>query len=312
MPTALNLLQNLGAVFAALLGLAFGSFLNVVLTRFPEDESIATPRSHCRNCTHTLAWWENLPILSWLILRGRCRQCRSWIGLRYPLVELAIGLLWTACWLQFSPPLLSEALSNSGSHPVANALLTLIGHAVLCWLLVALAIFDAEYFWLPDWFTLPGIGIGFLLSLLLIWSRTLARHPMHLSDWLTEAWPPLVEILAAAAIVLVIRLAYWLIRRKEGMGLGDAKLMALLGAWLGLIGAVECFALAVFGATLAALFWLALLSTRRSTTDRKTSEWAKTPLPLGTFLSLAALSEIFYPDWPWTQWSALWTRLFLQ
>jgi leader peptidase (prepilin peptidase)/N-methyltransferase len=107
-----------------------------------------------------------------------------------------------------------------------------------------------------------------------------------------------IAILASAAIILVIRLAYWLVRRKEGIGLGDAKLMAMLGAWLGLRGALEGFVLSIFGALIAALIWLAILAVRR-----RSSEWAKMPLPLGTFLCLAALSELFYPSWLWATWS---------
>jgi len=84
------MIRVLGTVFAALLGLAFGSFLNVCLSRWPQDESVAAPRSHCRSCGRTLPWWENVPLLSWLALRGRCRSCKAWIGWRYPLVELAV------------------------------------------------------------------------------------------------------------------------------------------------------------------------------------------------------------------------------
>ncbi len=95
------MIRILGTVFAALLGLAFGSFLNVCLSRWPEGESVVTPRSHCRACGRTLAWWENVPLLSWLALRGRCRTCGVWIGWRYPLVELAVGGLWASAfaWL---------------------------------------------------------------------------------------------------------------------------------------------------------------------------------------------------------------------
>jgi len=293
-------MQQLGTLFAALLGLAFGSFLNVVLVRFPEDESLSTPRSHCRNCAHTLAWWENLPVLSWIILRARCRQCQTPISIRYPLIELTIGILWAWVWIKFSQPLFADDTFTT-PHQLTNALLQLIGHALFAWLLVALAALDAEYFWLPDWFTLPGIVLGYAVTIALAWTRNPGHHPF---DWSAEAWPPFVELLAPAAVVLVIRLAYWLVRRKEGMGLGDAKLMAMLGAWLGLIGALECFALAVFGATAAAFLSLAASAIRRDKAE--TREWAKAPLPLGTFLCIAALSEIFYPDWPWELWTR-WT-----
>jgi len=258
---------------------------------------MASPRSHCRNCAHTLAWWENIPLLSWLLLRGRCRNCRAWIGLRYPLIELSIGVLWTACWLRFGDPLFSPDLRHAAPHPLAHALAGLFGYAILCWMLVALAALDAEHFWLPDRLTLPGIGLGLTFTLLLSWSQT----PSHRTiDWLSELWSRLLETLISAGLVLGIRLAYWLFRRKEGMGLGDAKLMAMVGAWLGLLCALESFALAVLGATMAALVWLVMRALRG-----KAREWARMPLPLGTFICLGALSQVFYPDWPWTAWSSV-------
>src|ERR1039457_6567682 len=96
------MIRILGTIFAGLLGLAFGSFLNVCLSRWPAGESVVTPRSHCRSCEHILGWWENIPLLSWLSLRGRCRGCGTWIGWRYPLVELAVSVLWAyPAWRSF-------------------------------------------------------------------------------------------------------------------------------------------------------------------------------------------------------------------
>ncbi|WP_263358205.1 prepilin peptidase [Acidicapsa ligni] len=293
-----------GAVFAGLLGLAFGSFLNVCLSRLPEGENIAWPGSHCRTCDHTLAWWENLPLLSWIILRGRCHTCRDWIGFRYPLVELAVGLCWAGCWLKFGPALF---VLGDAPHQPAWGIVSLLGSLLLCWLLVALAALDAEYFWLPDWVTLPGIGLGFIFTLLQF--RPGLEHPIFFLDGpqtLTQAayWSG-IGILAAAGLVLAIRLAYWLVRRKEGMGLGDAKLMAMLAAWLSLPAAFESFALAILGATAFAIVWFAFAAIRNRS---QTSEgWAQIPLPLGTFLCLAALTQIFYPNWLWIAWS----RIFL-
>jgi leader peptidase (prepilin peptidase)/N-methyltransferase len=287
-------LELMGTIFAALLGLAFGSFLNVFLARFPEGESIVTPRSHCRHCEHTLAWWENIPLLSWILLRGRCRSCRHWIGLRYPLVELAVALLWTLCWLRFGKPLFAAGLAPDSAnseipHLLAHTLIELVGYSALCWLLAALAMLDAEHFWLPDWLTLPGIAAGFLFTLLATWSSWYFDQPANI---LHAAWHCFLAILAAGGLVLAIRLAYWLIRRQEGIGLGDAKLMAMLGAWLGLLGALETFMLAVLAASAAAILWLAVLAIRR-----KSSGWSQMPLPLGTFLCIAAIVEVFYPNW---------------
>ena len=291
----LNPLQLVGTVFEALLGLAFGSFLNVFLVRFPAGESVVAPRSHCRHCDHVLAWWENIPLLSWIVLRGRCRQCRAWIGIRYPLIELAIGFLWAACWFRFGP-ISVDAVAGPQQILAHTAtlfrLVHVIGANLLCWLLLALAILDAEYFWLPDWLTLPGIAIGFAYAALLGWIYQLGPALL-----LHTLWYRLLGILGAGGVVLAIRLAYWLIRRQEGMGLGDAKLMAMLAAWVGLRGSLECFTISIFAAAAAAMLWLAVLAIRR-----KTEGWAKMPLPLGTFLCAAALVEVFHPQWLWRWW----------
>ena len=289
-------MQIITATFAGMLGLVFGSFLNVVLSRLPEGESIVSPGSHCRHCDHTLSWWENIPLVSWILLKGRCRSCNTPISFRYPLVELTVALLWSACALKFWHPAPSLSFLNPHpSEPASHQLIAVLGYATLCWLLVALAALDLEFLWLPDRLTLPGIALGVTFSLLELGSSTVFRRQ---PAWLEEAWSRLIEILAAAAVILGIRLAYWLVRRKEGMGLGDAKLMGLLAAWLGLIGALESFAVAVLGATVAALLWLLYLAIRR-----KSSQWASLPLPLGTFLALAAIAEVFRPAWLWNWWS---------
>ena len=279
----------------AMLGLAFGSFLNVCLARLPENESIVSPGSHCRNCAHSLAWWENLPILSWTLLRGRCRGCESWIGIRYPLVEASVGILWTSCWFRFSGPIFALHSGEGGlRHPVASGLVSVAGYSILCWVLLGLALFDLGDFWLPNVFTLPGIGLGFVFTLLKVWSQTL--NGLQFS-FLATAWSCLLAILGGLGLILSIRLAYWMLRRQEGIGLGDAKLMAMFGAWLGLGGALGTFVLAVFFASAAALIWLLFLAVHG-----KKKEWAKMPLPLGTFLCGAALSNVFYPDWLWAWW----------
>ena len=133
-------------IFAGLLGLAFGSFLNVCLSRWPAGESIVRPGSHCRNCNRTLAWWENIPLLSWLALRGRCHTCHATISWRYPLVELAVGGLWAAAiWRGASfagapvPLGLGGRLLHYPETPFFFAL-----WLFLFWALVALACFDAE------------------------------------------------------------------------------------------------------------------------------------------------------------------------
>jgi leader peptidase (prepilin peptidase)/N-methyltransferase len=281
--------------FAGLFGLAFGSFLNVCLSRWPDGESIVSPSSHCRICGRELRWWENIPLLSWLALRGRCRTCKSWIGLRYPLVEAAVGVLWAAEMWNAAPVLLSHIFLGS----IWGYAFVQLSQMFFLWLLVALAVLDYENLWLPDALTIPGATLGFLSVLYSFWlsgRNVLAYYGasglMRPMLW-RVAWHRLLAIFAAALLILAIRWLYQLIRHREGLGLGDAKLMALLAAWLGLAGALVAF---FFGVVLAALAALLLLAAPRL---RHEGPWAEQKLPLGTFLSIGGIV------------SALWGQLLL-
>jgi leader peptidase (prepilin peptidase)/N-methyltransferase len=263
------MIRILGTIFAGLLGLAFGSFLNVCLSRWPEGESIVTPGSHCRNCDHSLTWWENVPLVSWLALRGRCRKCGSAVSWRYPLVELLVGALWaTNAWRSYH-----------AFFPLEFAL----GMMVFIWVLVALAVLDAEHLWLPDAITLPSIavGIGWVFVQGEQLGRALEMPPDRLID-AKEAARWLLGILAASAVVLLIRWVYRLVRKREGIGLGDAKLMALLAAWLGLPGALLAF---VLGVVIGAAMALVLLAVPGRNEERS----GLRKLPLGTFLCIGGI-----------------------
>ncbi len=304
-------------VFAGLLGLAFGSFLNVCATRWPACESVAKGRSHCRSCGRTLAWWENIPLASWLALRGRCRTCKAIIGWRYPLVELAVGGLWAlASWRTLAGGAdLALPLGVLGYQLFVAA-----GLMIFLWLLVALAVLDAENFWLPDRFVWPGIILGILSTV--VWAAIasnlnerysgevpLTALPMtpamesvmklgyFLEDiHLPGIGNPLVGLLVliagpalAAGSILLIRWLYWIVRRREGFGLGDAKLMAMLAAWLGLDGAMLAFAIGCILGALTALVLLALPSSRKDEPN-----WALKKLPLGTFLCIGGIVSVFW------------------
>jgi leader peptidase (prepilin peptidase) / N-methyltransferase len=282
------MIRILATLFAALVGLAFGSFLNVCLARWPAGESVVKPRSHCRSCARTLTWWENLPLLSWLALRGRCRTCGASISLRYPLVELAVAASWAVIMWQtvsqfnalaagiaplpisFSPRFLIELDA------------TVVGELFLTWILVGLAALDAEFLWLPDIVTLPGIGLGIVFTLLRgnPFTAEFSPHTSALQRLLHIAF----AILIGAGLVLIIRWTYWLVRRREGMGLGDAKLMAMLAAWLGLPGALLSFGIGIVAATIAALVLLA-----KPAAHRGSETWAATRLPLGSFLCIGGI-----------------------
>ena len=289
-PRILNsrMIRILGTIFAGLLGLAFGSFLNVCLSRWPADESIIRPRSHCRNCDHTLTWWENIPVLSWIILRGRCRSCHAAISWRYPLVELAIGLLWAYIASGYYPDVPGDPIPTPF---LLYVLATRILKMLFVWLLVALASLDAEHFWLPNFLTLSGTAIGFVSAVLdpfiLLKLDSLTGLPL-MEGMRFGLWTPgiyqFLAIFAAASLILLIRWLYQLIRHQEGIGLGDAKLMAMLAAWLGLPGALLSFVLGSLLAALAALVVIAIPSGRTNP-----QSWATSKLPLGTFLCIGGI-----------------------
>lgn len=224
-----------------------------------------------------LAWWENVPLASWIALRGRCRTCNARIGCRYPLVECAVGVLWAVAVWNSVPMAAAGALAAAVTHA--------IGKMIFYWLLVALAALDAEHLWLPDWLTLPGIALGIVYTLA---GAYLRAHAPGFDDLqpasaavLHAALSTALGILFATGLILLIRWIYWLIRRREGMGLGDAKLMAMLAAWLGFSGAILAFGL---GVVLGALVALALLAARKSKDG-----WSTTKLPLGTFLCVGGI-----------------------
>jgi leader peptidase (prepilin peptidase) / N-methyltransferase len=280
-----SMARVLGTIFAGLLGLAFGSFLNVCLSRWPAGESIISPRSHCRGCGRTLSWWENVPVVSWLALRGRCRSCGAWISWRYPLVELAVGALWAAvAWQSVGPPF--DKLDLPSQEPPLSFIVAACT-MLFCWILVALAVLDAEHLWLPNWLTLPGIAMGFLLTNFRA-DFDESRIQIGMGPFFV-AIETALSILAAAGLILLIRWVYWLIRRREGIGLGDAKLMAMLAAWLGLQGALLSFAIGVVLGAMAALVVLVLPSLRKNHEG-----WAVTQLPLGTFLSVGGIVSSFW------------------
>lgn len=297
-PVTSLMIRIFGTVLAGLLGLAFGSFLNVCLSRWPEGESVVQPRSHCRNCGRTLAWWENVPVVSWVALRGRCRTCGAGISWRYPAVELAVGLLWAFLAAQPFPDFpIDEFSPTLLVYVFGSRLLTMS----FVWALVALAVLDAENLWLPDFLTLTGTALGFLFSaatpfvLLGVQQRTgipIAEEFEHQQFGLwTATLSKCLAILVASALVLLIRWTYQLVRRREGIGLGDAKLMAMLGAWLGLSGALLSFGIGVVLGALFALIALAVPAARR---ESETWLWAK--LPLGTFLCIGGIISTLFGE----------------
>jgi leader peptidase (prepilin peptidase)/N-methyltransferase len=243
----------LAVVIVILLGLIFGSFLNVCVARLPRHESIVRPRSRCPRCKAPIAARDNIPVLSYLFLRGRCRACRHPISWRYPAVELLLSALWVLCWLEFGFSIRA------------------LGMAVLSFLLLGLAMMDAETLRLPDAFTWPGIVLG------IVYSGAVCRQWARCAV-LSAAWAA-----TFAGLLLAVAGIYWLLRRRAGMGIGDAKLLALIAAWLGPAQGVLVLFLGVIA---AAIYGIALSAARRKIN-------ATTALPFGSFLCAAAVYAIF-------------------
>jgi leader peptidase (prepilin peptidase)/N-methyltransferase len=234
---------------AAAYGLVLGSFLNVVVYRLPRELSLVRPRSHCPACGAPVRWFDNVPVLSWLALRGRCRACRAPIPPRYPLVELATGALLAAVAARFGPSL-------AGAEA-----------AVLVLLLLPLALIDLEHHLLPDALTLPGIAAGLAFSAL----GGLATLP-----------GALLGAAIGGALPYLVIVAYRALRGGEGMGLGDVKLLAMIGAFLGWQGALLALGL---GSCAGAAVGVAMMAAGRARRD--------TELPFGVFLALAAALVLF-------------------
>jgi leader peptidase (prepilin peptidase) / N-methyltransferase len=227
------------------LGLAFGSFLNVCIYRLPLGLSVVSPRSACPGCKQPIAFYDNLPVLSWLILGGRCRNCKTRISVRYLLIEVLTGVLFLGCYAYF------------------GLTLGTLKYCVFGFLLLGLIFTDAETKLLPDKLTLPGLALGFVFSLIvplndvasqflpgtinLPFSSDLAAHLFSLFDSLLGAALGASFIYGAGAVYL-----RW--RGMEGMGFGDVKLMAMVGAFLGM----KLTIFTIFTASLAgSLFGLA-------------------------------------------------------
>jgi len=282
------MIRILGTILAALLGLAFGSFLNVCLSRWPQGESVVKPRSHCRNCGRTLLWWENVPLVSWIGLRGQCRTCKTKIGWRYPLVELAVGVLWAVVgWRLFDQILSPTTATLFAIGPPYFGFIPALETMFFVLLLVGLAVLDAEHLWIADAATLPGIALG--LAIPIFQESITGMLPKIQSEFWVGLEERLLAIIAAGGIILLIRWSYRLIRKREGIGLGDAKLMAMLGAWLGLPGALLSLAAGVLLGTLFSLIVLAFPAMRR-----ESNTWQLSKLPLGTFICMGGIISVFW------------------
>jgi len=209
--------DGLAIILSGLVGLAVGSFLNVVILRLPRGESIVSPPSRCSSCETPLRWFHNIPLLSWIALRGRCASCGAWIGWQYPLVEAATAAIWAG---------------NVAAYGVGPEALRAIAFLTL---LLAIAVTDARFYIIPDELSLGGAVLGVALALL-------AGSPT-----LQEA--AIGAVAGGGALWLIAILGTWAFK-KEAMGGGDIKLMTMIGAFLGWRGALLTVFLGALAGTL--------------------------------------------------------------
>jgi leader peptidase (prepilin peptidase)/N-methyltransferase len=243
-------------VLATVIGLAIGSFLNVVIYRLPLGQSLLTPPSTCPSCRTRLRAVDNVPVLSWLALGGKCHHCKAPISPQYPLVEFVTGVLFLLItWVTPIGPLLAARL-------------------ILVVILITLFGIDLHHQILPNTITLPGIVIGFLFSV------------VGPPGWINS----LLGILLGAGILYGIAAAYYAVRREEGLGMGDVKMLAMIGAFLGWKAVLVTLILSSFS---GALVGIGLIAFSRG--------GMRLALPFGTFLSLGALAAMLVGE-PLVTW----------
>ncbi len=249
--------MNLWAlVTLAVFGLIVGSFLNVCIYRLPRKQSVNWPGSRCTACDRPLSWYENIPVVSWVALRGRCRTCGERISVIYPLVELITAGLFVAGYLIYG----------------LTALLA-VRIAFACAMVVLFAI-DLRHHLLPNVITVPGIAIGFALSL-----------------FLPPGWKSaLIGLLAGGGVLFAIAEGYYRLRGIEGLGMGDVKMLSMIGAFLGWKLMLVTLVLGSFAGSIIGLGVIAL-----------GRGGMKAALPFGTFLAVGALTAAVVGD-PIVEW----------
>ena len=237
-------------VFIGIVGLMVGSFSNVCVHRIPLHISVVSPRSRCPSCGRSIAWYDNIPLVSWALLRGKCRHCHSPISVRYPILELLMGLSWAGlAWhFGFSPQLL-QAL-------------------VLVSLLWILTLIDLETGLLPNLLTFPGIAIGLAFSF-----------------WLGYWQDAVIGVVAGYGVFWLVARLFLMVTGREGMGYGDFKLLAMLGAFMGWQALpFIIFASSLVGAVVGIIF---LYVSRKG---------MRTEIPFGPYLAVAGMAWFLWGE----------------
>lgn len=251
---------------AAVMGASVGSFLNVCITRWPAEESVVRPRSRCPRCGRAIAWHENIPVVSWLLLRGRCRGCQLPISLQYPAVELLVAAGWLACVLAFGVGL--EALRV----------------AVFGTILLGVAVTDARHYLIPDGYTVTGLLAGVVGAV----ASALTGGVTHFAG----PWEAVLGACVGAGAITIIGWLAEVVLRREAMGFGDSTLMAMVGA---AVGPARALLTILVGAFVGAMVFLLLVGPVAWVRARRRGEpFAFPEVPFGVFLAPAALLALLW------------------
>lgn len=259
-------MESFWAVYAFAMGASTGSFLNVCISRWPEGGSVVSPRSHCDRCGRQISMFENIPLVSWLVLRGKCRTCGARIPIHYALVELIVGLLWLASYFQY------------------GLTFTALRVAVFATILLGIAITDAKHYLIPDGFTAFG----------LMWVIVTAIVALFISSDtpFAGAYGALIGACTGAGAIAISGWLGELALKKEAMGFGDVTLMAMVGGAVGPARAILTIFLGALIATvvfLGVVYPIAWLRARRAG-----SEFDPPQVPFGVFLAPAAIIALLW------------------
>jgi len=272
------MIEFLPGIFMFFVGTIFGSFLNVCIGRWPEGLSVVKPRSRCPKCGHQIKASENIPIFSWLFLRGRCSACGDRISIQYPIVELLVGLLWLGAYLQF------------------GMTFTAFRVAVFATVLLGIGITDAKHFLIPDGFTV--FGVFFVL--------VTAFGALYLgeSEPFARPWDAILGMCVGAGAISIVGWLGEVWLKRPAMGFGDVTLMAVVGAAVGPARALLTIFIAAVIAPIILLGVVYPLSARGLADDKGQTElpleassgWRRRELPFGVFLAPAALITLLFGD----------------
>ena len=272
------MIEILEGIYVFAVGAAIGSFLNVCIGRWPEGLSVVKPRSRCPKCGHQIKASENIPILSWLMLRGKCSNCHERISIQYPIVELLVGLIWL------------DAYGHLGMS------FTAFRAAVFVTVLLGIAITDAKHFVIPDGFTVFGLFFILLTSFIALYLRE--------SEPFAGPWDAVLGMCVGAGAISIVGWLGEVWLKRPAMGFGDVTLMAVVGAAVGPVRSLLTIFIAAVLAPIVLLGIVYPLSARGLADDKGQTElalevgggWRKRELPFGVFLAPAALIALVHGD----------------